>query len=77
VKFGLLSDILLCVRIAPKKFTQVLFYVVCTQVRGHINKQITKRRYGVEKPGRLVFGKPVFSALGLGLTTPYSLCILV
>ena len=58
-----------------KKFTQVLSYVVYTQVRRHVRKQITKRRYEEEKPGRQVFGKPVLFALGL--TTPYSLGILV
>jgi len=60
-----------------KKFTQVLSYVVSTQVRSHVHKQITKGRYGEGKPGRFVFGKPVFFTLGLGLTTPYSLDILV
>jgi len=63
---------LLCVRIALKKFTQVLSYVVCTQVRRHINKRITKRKYGEEKPGRFVFEKRVLFTLGLRLTTPYS-----
>ena len=43
----------------------------------HIRKKITKRRYGGEKPGRFVFGKPVLFTLGLGVTTPYSLGILV
>ena len=42
-----------------------------------VHKQITKRRYGEEKPGRFAFGKPVLFTLGLGLTTPYSLGILV
>ena len=65
------------VRIALKKFTQVLPYVVCTQVRRHVHKRITKRRYGEENPGRFVFGKPVLFTLGLGLTAPYSLGILV
>jgi len=74
--FTLLSEIVFWVRIALKKFTRVLSYVVCTQVRRHVHKQITKRRYGGEKPGRFVFGKPVLFALGLGLTTPYSLGIL-
>ena len=60
-----------------KKFTQVLSYVVCTQVRRHVHKQITKGRYREEKPGRFVFGKPVLFNLGLRLTTPYSLGILV
>jgi len=54
----------------------VLSYVICTQVRRHIHKKITKRRYGGENPGRFVFGKPVLFTLGLGLTTPYSLGIL-
>ena len=65
------------VGIALKKFTQVLSYVVCTQVRRHVHKQILERRYGEEKPGRFVFGKPVLCTLGLGLTTPYSLGVLV
>ena len=56
---------------------QVLSCVVCTQVRRHVHKQITERRYGEEKPGRFVFGKPVLFTLGLGLTAPYSLRILV
>ena len=75
--FALLSEILFCVRIGLKKFRQVLSYVVCTQVGRHVHKQIRKRRYGGEKPGRFVFGKPVLFTLGLGLTTPYSLGILV
>jgi len=60
-----------------ENFTQVLSYVVCAQVRRHVHKKITKRRYEGEKPGRFVFGKPVFFTLGPGLTTPYSLGILV
>jgi len=60
-----------------KKFTQALSYVVCSQERRHVHKGITKRRYGEEKPGGFVFGKPVLFTLGLGLTTPYSLDILV
>jgi len=75
--FALLFAILFKVRIALKKFTQVLSYVVCTQVRSDIHKQITKRRYGKEKSGRFVFEKPVLLTLNLGLTTPYSLDILV
>ena len=65
------------VRIALKRFTQVLPYVVCTHVRRQVDKRITKRRYGEESPGRFVFGKPVLFTLGLGLTTPYSLGVLV
>ena len=40
-------------------------------------KKITKRRYGGEKPGRFVFGKPVLFTLALRLTTPYTLGVLV
>jgi len=76
LKFSLLSEILFWVRIALKKFTQVLSYVFSTQVRRHVHKKITKRRYGGENPGRFVFGKPGSFTLGLGLTTPYSLGIL-
>jgi len=75
--FALLSAILFWVCIALKKFTQVLSYVFCTQVRRHVHKQITKRRYGEQKPGRFVFRKPVLFTPGLELTTPYSLSILV
>jgi len=60
-----------------KRFAQVVSYVDFPQVRRHVHKQITKRRYGEEKPGCFVFGKPVLFTLGLGLTTPYSLGILV
>jgi len=65
------------VRITMKKFTQVLPYVVCTQVRRHVHKTITKRRYGQENPRRFVFGKQVLFTLGLGLTTRYSIGVLV
>jgi len=65
------------IRIALKKFTQVLPYAVCTQVRRHVHKRIKKRRYREENSGRFVFGKPVLFTLGLGLTTPYSLGVLV
>ena len=75
--FVLLSAILFWERIALKKFAQVLSYVVCTQVRRHDHKQITKRRYGEEKQEHFVFRKPSFFTLGLGLTTPYSLDISV
>ena len=63
--------------IALKKFTQVLSYVVCTQVRRHVHKQITERRYGEEKLGRFLFEKSVLFTLGLGLTAPNSFDILV
>jgi len=75
--FALVSEILFCVPIALKKFTQVLSYLVWTHVRRHVYKKITKRRYGGEKPGSFVFGKPVLFTLGLGVTIPLSLGILV
>ena len=53
------------IHIALKKLTQVLSYVVCTQVRRHVHKKITKRRYAEDKPGRSVFEKPVLFSLGL------------
>jgi len=65
------------VRSALKRLIQVLPYVVCTQVRRHVHKTITRRRYGEENPGHFVFGKPVLFTLGLGLTTPYSLGVFV
>jgi len=65
------------VRIPLKRFTKELPYVVCTQVRRHVHKQIAERRYGEIKLGRFVFGKPVLFTLGLELTAPYSLGILV
>ena len=68
---------LFCVCIALKKFTQVLSYVVCTQLRRHVHKRITKTRYGKEKPGRFVFVKPVLFTHGQRLTLPYSLGVLV
>jgi len=75
--FALLSTILFWVRIAFTNFTEVLSYVFCTQLRRHVHKQITKRRYGEAKPGRSVFGKRVLFTLGPGFSMPYSLGILV
>jgi len=68
--FALHSEILLWVHTALKKFTQVLSHVVCTQVRRHIHKKITKGRYEEEKQGHFVFGKqfcslPVWDLLSL------------
>jgi len=60
-----------------EKFTEALSYVVYTQLRRHVHKQIKKRRGGEEKPGHSVFGQPVLFTLGPALTTPYSLGILV
>jgi len=75
--FALLSQILFWVRITLAKLTQVLSYGVFTQVRRHVHKQATRRRYGEENPERFVFRKLVFFTLSLRLTTPYSLGILV
>ena len=58
--FSLASEILFWVRIALKKFTQVLSNVVCTQARRHVHKEITKRIYGGEKPGCFCFRKISF-----------------
>jgi len=43
----------------------------------HVHERIIKERYGDENPGRFDLGKPVLFTLGLGLTTPYSLGVLV
>jgi len=74
---AILYAVFFCVRIALRKFTQTLSYVVSIQVRRHVHKQTTKTRYAVENPRRSVFGTPVLFSLGLGLTTPYDLGILV
>ena len=65
------------VRITLKKFTQVLSYVVFTQVRRQVHRKITKTRYGEGKSRRFVSGKPVLFTLGLRLTAPYSLGVLI
>jgi len=59
--YGLIYAISFRVRIALKKFTQALSYVICTQARRHVHKRVRKGRYGEEKPERFVFGKSVFS----------------
>jgi len=71
--FALLTAIFFCV----EKFTQVLSCVLFTLLRRIVHKQITKRRYRQEKPRHFFFGKSVLFTLGLGLTTPYSLVLLV
>ena len=58
--FALLSTILFWVRITLKKFTQVLSYVLFTQVRRRLHKKIIKRRYEEERPWRFVFQKTSF-----------------
>ena len=43
-----------------KKFTQVLSYVVCTQVRRHVHKQITKKKIRRRKGRKFCFRKTSF-----------------
>ena len=72
---AIVSDIFFWVRIALKKFTQVLSCVVFGQVRRHVHKKITKRTYGVENLGRFVFGKPVLFTLGLKFLPDIPHCV--
>ena len=58
--FALLSNILFWVRIALKKFTQVLSYVVCTQVRRHVHKQNNKKKIRARKARTFYFRKISF-----------------
>jgi len=58
--FALLSEILFCVRIALKKFTQVLSYVVCTQVRWHVHKKNHKKKIRGRKARTFCFRKTSF-----------------
>ena len=58
--FALRSEILFLVRIALKKFTQVLSYVVCTQVMRHVHKQITKKKIRGRIARTLCFRKTNF-----------------
>ena len=58
--FAQLSTILFWVRIMLKKFTQVLSYVICTQVGRHVHKQITEGRYGEGKTRTFCFRKTSF-----------------
>ena len=58
-----------------KKFMQVASYVVCTQVRRHAGKQITKKKIQGKKPKTFCSRKTTLFILSLGFTTPYSLRI--
>jgi len=60
--FALLFEVLFCVHIALEKLTQVLSYVVCTQLRRHAYKQITKRRYR-KKSQDVLFSEYKFCSL--------------
>jgi len=75
--FALLSAIFFRVRIALKKFTQVLSYVVCTQLRRHDHNQITKGDIGKKNSGHIGLEKLVLFSLGLIRITPYSFGVLV
>jgi len=55
-----------------KKFTQVLLYVVFTQLGRHFHKQITKEGRGKKIEDIFFPRKPLLFTLGLGLITPYS-----
>jgi len=61
---ALLSTILFWVRIAVKKITLVLSYVVCNQVRRPVHKQITKRRLG-RKARTFLFLKNQFCSFSI------------
>jgi len=74
---GLIDAILFWVRFAPKKIHTSTFVCSLHPGKEHVDKRITKRRCGEERPGRFVFGKTVLFTLGLGITTAYSLNILV
>jgi len=58
--FALLSKILFWVRIALKKFTQVLSYVVCTQVRRHAHKKNHKKKIRGKKARTFCIRKTSF-----------------
>jgi len=57
---ALLSEILFSNRIVLKKFTQVLSYVVCTQVRRHVRKENHKRKMRGRKARTFCFRKISF-----------------
>ena len=75
--YALLSEILFWIRIALKKFTQVVSYVLWTQVRTHVYKISQKEYTGEITHDVFFFGKPILFTLGSRLTMPYSLGILV
>ena len=58
--FALGSAIIFWVRIVLKKFAQVLWYVVFTQVRRHVRKQITKKKIRQRKARTFCFRKTSF-----------------
>ena len=58
--FALLSEILFWVRIALKKFTQILSYVVWTQARRHVHKKNHKTKIRERKARTFCFRKTSF-----------------
>ena len=72
-----IRQFLFLIRIALKKIHTSTFICCLHPGKEARPQKITKRRYAEEKPGRSVFGKQVLFSLGLGLTTPYSLGVLV
>jgi len=75
--FAQLSAILFCVRNVLKK-THTSTFICCLhpgkEARPYANH---KKKIRGRKPGSFVFGKPVLFTLDLGLTTSYSLGVLV
>jgi len=63
--FAQISALLFQVRIALKKFTQVLPYVVCTQIRRHIHKQMTKKKDTGKKIQDTLFSENQFCSLSV------------
>jgi len=55
--FAVFSEILFWDRIAGKKFTQVLSYVVCTRVRRHVHKKNHKKKIRGSKARTFCFRK--------------------
>jgi len=62
--FAQLSAILFWVRIKLRKFTQVLSYIVCTQVRRHVHKKITEVDTG-KKSQDVLFSENQFCSLSV------------
>jgi len=66
-----------CVEKLQKKSHKYIHVLFAPLLSRHVHKKFTKTRYREEKPWHFIFGKPIFFSLGLSLTTPYSLGLLV
>ena len=75
--FALLYEIFILRPYCVEKIHTSTFICCLHQVRRYVHKRITKSIYGEEKLGRFIFWKPVLFTVGLGLTMPYSLGVLV